>query len=316
VRAARLDSPDEDIVIARVTPLGREGLRIDGLAQGSGVLYVQVDGREELFTLFVTPTEPGIAPAGVFTPGWRFYKQYDAGTEGDQRRYHQHQSLSFGGGGEGNKVGCGPCAWTMLMGWWDLKGVPVIFRPYWSGSGLPGLKLGSPDAPPENTYWVEDTMTYFRGLCDPLFCDVVTGQCGTPPGQMVDGINHFGGLCSLYNPLYYPFIGKNLLGYSYTIKETSFPKNGVNEFNKLARESIRDGYPSLIGVGWLSHYVVAFKYIEHRYELAPGYFPYYRAWFQVNWGNGGANYLVKFTDTEFFATKCHFWQSTTNFVAP
>jgi hypothetical protein len=316
VRGARLELPDEDSVIARLTPLGREGLRIEGVAQGSGVLYVQVEGREEIYTLMVTSPAGEFAAAGAFTPGWRYFKEYNAGTEADQRKYHQHQSLAFGGGGEGNKVGCGPCAWTMLMGWWDLKGVPVIFRPYWSGNGLPNLKLGVPDAPEWNNYWVEDTMTYFRGLCDPLFCDVVTGQCGTPPGQMVDGINHVKNLASLYNLIYYPFLGKNLLGYSYNIKETSFPKNGVNEFNKLARESIRDGHPSLIGIGWLSHYVVAFKYIEHRYEMAPGFFPYWRAWYQVNWGNGGVNYLVKFTDTQFFATKCQFWQSTTNYVGP
>jgi hypothetical protein len=318
VRAARLDSPDEDVFVARLTPLGREGLRLDGVTQGSGVLYVQVDGREELFTLLVTSTNEVFTAAGVFTPGWRPFTPYEAGTDSDQAWYHQYQSLVFGGGGEGNKVGCGPCAWTMLMGWWDWKGVPVIFRPYNNaGSGLPNLKLGLPDAPKDdNNYSAEKMMHDFRDQwVDPLFCNIDNGQCGTPPDKMAEGIDYFASLRFLYNLVYLPLLQENLLGYGYQAKWAWAPKNGVNEFNKLARESIHDGHPAILGVGWLSHYVVAYKYFGARYELAPGYFPCQRSWFKANWGNGDWKYY-KFTDNTFFATKCQFWQTATNYAAP
>ncbi|HXI53386.1 MAG TPA: hypothetical protein VNH84_17855, partial [Candidatus Saccharimonadales bacterium] len=317
VRDARLESPDDDASIARLAPLGREGLRVDGLAEGAGTLYVQVDGREEIFTLQVAPVGPAfMAAGGTFTPGWRLYKVYHAGSMSDQRFYSQYQSLVFGGGGKGNYVGCGPCAWTMLMGWWDLKGVPVIFRPYNYGSGLPGLKLGLADAPSDDSYAVKEMMHDFRDhWVDPLFCNVINGNCGTLPDKMAGGVDYFGSLRSLYNLIYQPFLQQDVLGYGYDIKWSYFPNNGVNDFNKLARQSVHDGYPSVIGIGNLVHYVVAYTYLEYRYELAPGYYPFWKGWFEVNWGNGEPRYY-RFTDDYFFATKCHFWQNETEFVGP
>ena len=81
------------------------------------------------------------------------------------------------------------------------------------------------------------------------------------------------------------------------------------------RESLRDGLPSIVGVGLLSHYALAYEYIESRYEMAPGFFPYWRAWLKVNWGNGDSRAL-KFTDPTFFATKAKLWQKHTTFDMP
>jgi hypothetical protein len=315
VTAARLETPGEGAMVARLTPLRLAGLRVDGLAPGSGVLYVEVDGKEDLFTLFVAPEGTTLTTAkAAFTPGWRSYTNYYAGSQSDQRWYAQYQSLVFGGGGKGNYVGCGPCAWTMLMGWWDLKGVPVIFKPYFYGSGILNWQLGVADAPASNDGLVQTMMHDFRdNWIDPLFCDVVSGQCGTLPDKMSGGVDYFAALRFLYNTVYLPFLGEDVLGYGYHIKWSYFPNNGVNDFNKLARESIRDGHPSIIGIGNLVHYPLAYAYLESRYELAPGYFPYYRAWFKCNWGNGDWHYY-KFTDDLFFATKCQFWQTHTNYV--
>jgi hypothetical protein len=108
---------------------------------------------------------------------------------------------------------------------------------------------------------------------------------------------------------------EQVLGYSYSYKWTYGPKKGVNEYNKLTRESLRDGLPSIIGVGLLSHYALAYEYIEPRYELAPGYFPYWRAWLKINWDNGESEYL-KFTDPVFFATKAKLWQKHATFELP
>jgi hypothetical protein len=319
VSSARLETPDDDVVIARTTVMGTGGLQVDGVAAGSGILYVEMDGREELFTLLVsgpgTSSPKGSAPAAAaatFVPGWRTYKVYNAGEHSDQRWYYQYQSLVFGGGGKGNYVGCGPCAWTILMGWWD-KSVPVVFRPYYYGSGIPNFQLGKADAPEQNDYAVEAMMHDFRdNWIDPLYCDIVSGQCGTPPDKMANGIDYFKSLAFYYNFPYLPLLQEDVLGYGYSIKWSYFPQNGVNDFNKLARDSVHAGYPSIIGIGGLSHYAVAYGYIEARYELAPGYYPYWRAWFKANWGNGGTKYY-KFTDNYFFATKCHFWQTTTSY---
>jgi hypothetical protein len=316
VRGARLDMPDDDSIIAQLTPLDRDGLRIDGLAQGSGVLHVQVDGRDELFTLFVTPKGGGFAAAGAFTPGWRLaVKHYKAGTDGDQPWYSQNQSLEYGGGGPGNYVGCGPCAWTMLMGWWDWKGVPAVYRPFKAGSGIPNFLLGDADAPFANNYRVEDMMRDFRNVwVDPVVCNPFSGQCATLPSEMGDGMNYVANLRTLYKNAYLPFFQEDVLGYSYSYKYTYGPQHGVNEFNKLARESIHDGLPAIVGVGLLSHYALAYEYIESRYEALPGYFPYWRAWLKLNWGNGESRYY-KFTDLTFFATKAKLWQTHTTFNA-
>jgi hypothetical protein len=317
VREARLESPDDNSAIARLAPSGRLGLRIDGLAKGSGVMRVQVDGREELYTLLVTAKDGAFVAAGGFTPGWRVaVKHYKAGTDGDQPLYTQYQSLEFGGGGPGNFVGCGPCAWTMLMGWWDRKGVPAAYRPFKHGGGIPNFLLGLPDAPAENTYGVEDLMREFRNTwVDPVICNPFSGQCATLPSETGDGMNYFANVRFLYNNAYLPFLQENVLGYSYSYKWTYGPKVGVNDYNKLVRESLRDGLPSIVGVGWLSHYALAYEYVESRYEAAPGYFPYWRAWLKLNWGNGGSR-TVKFTDPTFFATKAKLWQKHTTFDVP
>ena len=320
VRNATLHVPD-DAAIARVTPLGRDGLQIEGLTPGGGMLHVQFASEDEYFTLTVgDPTGP--APQSIsqdiWIPGWRITKQFYAGTKDDQCWYHQFQSLDFGGDGVGNDVGCGPVAWTMLMGWWDYKGVPAIFRPYFYGSGIDNFKLGEADAPKSDMdSHVKAMMRAFRfQWVDPLYCNVVTGDCGTPPDKMAEGIQYFDSLAFLYNAVYLPFAQKNIMGQGHKMTWTWVSYNGINDHNKLARESIANGWPSIMGVGFLKHYILAYGYKEVQFELLPGKYVWWTPWLRCNWGDGGGAVWHQFQDNWFFATKCHFWQKLTNFQSP
>lgn len=315
VRSAVLHAPD-DARIALLTPLGRDGLQIQGLTRGGGVLEVQFAGEQEYFSLEVADptTKTAQAMAGGFEPGWKTTKLYLAGTKDDQCMYSQFQSLDFGGGGAGNYVGCGPVAWTMLMGWWDHQGVPVIFRPS-QGSGLPNFKLGLPDAPKsENDAYVRSMMRAFRfQWVDPLYCDIFSGACGTPPDKMAEGTQYF--LYSLQNPynlVYEPLLGQKVLGHSYWVTWTWVSYNGINDHNKLARESIEKGRPSVMGIGFLNHYILAYAYQEKQYEVAPGVFIGWQPYLRANWGNGTVKW-INFQNDWFFATKARFWQTATQY---
>jgi hypothetical protein len=321
VRSASLHAPD-DARIALLTPLGREGLQIQGLMPGGGVLAVQFSDGEEYFSLEVgDPTAKSAAgmAGGAFVPGWRQTKLNLAGTWENQCWYSQFQSLDFGGGGPGNYVGCGPCAWTMLMGWWDHQGVPVIFRPNTQGSGLSNFKLGLPDAvKADNDSYARSMMRAFRfQWVDPAYCDIFSGACGTPPDKMAEGTQYFMSLQTPYNLLYEPLLGKKLLGHSYWVTWTWVSYNGINDHNKLARESIEKGRPSIMGLGFLNHYILAYAYKEEQFEMAPGVFIGWRPFLRCNWGNGsGGVKWINFQNDWFFATKCRFRQSTTSYVAP
>jgi len=325
VLGATLHTPDNER-LAEVSVLAPDGLVISafgaGGGGGAGLVHVQLEGGDQFFTLQVVgqnSEETTGSGGGVFTPGWHLVKIYRAGTTEDQRWYKQFQSLDFGGDGPGNYVGCGSCAWTMLMGWWDRKGVPVIFKPYLHGSGISGWQLGLPDAPAGNNYSVEAMMRDFRSQwVDPNYCNIVTGACGTPPDRMARGIDYFASLRNPYNLSYFPLIQEPLLGYGYQIKWTYFPKDGVNEFNTLARESLQKGYPSIVGLGDLVHYALAYGYYEWRYEVAPGVYPWWKAWMQCNWGDGGKEgpRYYNFNEKHFFATKCRFWQTHTEYETP
>ena len=321
VRSASLHAPD-DARIALLTPLGREGLQIEGLMPGGGVIAVRFAEGEEYFSLEVGDPAAKTAQAmlGGFTPGWKQTKLYLAGTKDNQCWYSQFQSLDFGGGGLGNYVGCGPCAWTMLMGWWDHQGVPVSFRPNASGgSGLPNFKLGLPDAPKsENDSYVNSMMRAFRfQWVDPLYCNIFSGACGTPPDKMAEGTQYFMSLQTPYNLLYEPLLGQKVLGHSYKVSWTWVSYNGVNDHNKLARESIEKGRPSIMGIGFLNHYILAYAYLEKQYEMAPGVFIGWRPYLRANWGNGSAGVKwINFQNDWFFATKARFWQTHMTYNAP
>ncbi len=327
VRGATLHVPDEQR-IALLTALGSEGLRIEGLSRGGGMLHVQFDAVDEYFTLEVgDPTGVG-DPSGLlaapltaeepFLPGWRTTKFVSAGTKDDQCWYHNFQSLDFGGGGVGNDVGCGPVAWTMLMGWWDHKGVPVSFKPRYYGSGIDNWQLGLADAPRENDNYVRSMMRDFRQhWIDPLYCNNFTGDCGTPPDKMVEGPDYFASaLKAPYNAVYLLFLQKKLLGHSYTINYSWTSFNGINDHNKLARESIEKGWPSIMGIGFLKHYIVAYGYKEQYFELLPGKYYWSRAFLECNWGDGDDPVWHNFKNDYFFATKCRFWQSETEYSLP
>ena len=325
VLGAKLHTPDNETV-ARVSPLGHDGLRVEGLSAGGGVLQVQFAGAEEFFALLVgdpsvgDPSKTGPSPQGiaqVFVPSWKQTRLDLAGTWENQCWYSQFQSTDFGGGGAGNYVGCGPVAWTMLMGWWDHQGVSVAFKPKNHGSGIAGFQLGLPDAPKNDVdSSVRSMMRNFRyNWVDPLYCDSISGNCGTPPDKMVNGSDYFGSLCVPYNAVYLPYIGKEVLNYGYVVSYTWVSYNGLNDHNKLARESIQKGWPSIMGIGFLSHYILAYAYKEERYEVAPGSFIGMRSFLRANWGNGTAKW-INFQNDWFFATKYRLGQKLTQFQAP
>jgi hypothetical protein len=176
-------------------------------------------------------------------------------------------------------VGCGPVAWAILLGHWDReRNVPAAFY-----RNIPGDFTIS-DAP----FKVADKPTHMHAVYDSLhdYCDVIcssTSSAGaTAPGDMIEG-----GATYLWLPKIFGY-----LGYSYSWA-WDLTDPDWNEPSNRIRKSIKNGRPAIVGLGWLWHYGVAYKYRYQEFMVAPNVVVLKRRWFAVNegWGkNKGAWY--------------------------
>jgi hypothetical protein len=201
--------------------------------------------------------------------GWTEY--WAAGGGGAQPAYFQYE---FGG----CQIGCGPVALTMMFLWGDHQA--ETGNAYWAPrNGLyrvNGSRGGNAVAPLTQDAGVDNVIQEIRGDVG-TFCIFDSGA--TWPWNMGGAWNYLNGRTG-------------------TTLECDWDSFGIDEdgLRDKAISSIRDRHtPAVIGIGWLSHYPLAFGYawqqrtVQHCFIFCWTETVTDRC-FYVNegWGGGGA----------------------------
>lgn len=250
------------------------GLILIGLKQGGTAVQVDfADGRRETVIVSVGQSAQAGASLELATAGWTDWSYWYAGNWGDQRQYDQFYADPFMC--PGGWSGCGPTAWSMLYGWWDLKG---------SRRCMANTALA--DAPLSNNSSVRDCDRYLFPRLG-TFC--VSGQAATLPWSMANG-----------------WQWGWARGAGFDISWTW----GVPYISPWcidrARESVQAGRPSIVGMGFYWHYPLAYGYAQREWRLLGITFATDR-WFKCNMGWGGSSPEWRNSSSLWFATNGRYW---------
>lgn len=226
------------------------GLSVTGNYVGGTILHVVfADDTEQGYALIVN--EAGAlssAPTGsaVVTTAWETFR---AGSKSDQRYYSQ---FTYGD----CSVGCGPCAWAMLCGWFDYKGL---------ADAIEGL------ATQYNTQHVRDCMKAVNGYVE-TYCS--GDQGATNPWDMYKGY----------------LWARQDRGIHYSVStKWVIPPFTWDEAYEIARDTIKNkDIPAIIGLNlstWSWHYPLAYVY-RYRYKKQDGVVIETERQFKCNMGWG------------------------------
>jgi len=195
------------------------------------------------FTIYLTGKSTAATRANR---GWSAWTQYTAGTSNDQRDYDQYTVPGS------CASGCGPTAWMMLFGWADYRSSIAgsgwsRYNAYRHTGGVYGLHaLGSGStivAPKTMDTNVRNAILYIRNQVGTFCWD---GSGATTPWDMDDA------------RYYLNYVGTGM-GF-----DTHYNVVGIHE-DSIARYAMShlthstDRRPVVIGVGWLTHYPLAWK---------------------------------------------------------
>ncbi|MDP2896360.1 MAG: hypothetical protein Q8Q12_07350 [bacterium] len=226
------------------------GLSITGKKIGGTILHVVfADNSQQGYALIVN--EGGIlssAPtsSGIVTTAW---ETFWAGSKSDQRYYEQFTHGDCA-------VGCGPCAWAMLYGWFDYKEL---------ADAIDGT------APSYNNQRVKSCMGAVNEYVE-TYC--VGDDGATNPWDMYKGYKWAKEDRSLHYSIDY---------------EWTVPPFTADRCYEIARDTIKNkGIPAIIGLNlttWTWHYPLAYVY-RYRYKKQDGVVIETERQFKCNMGWG------------------------------
>jgi hypothetical protein len=259
--------------VVSLMPLPDGGFRATGLQPGQTVVRVQEpDGTIDHVTISVTPPPGGIAlrdqPLDIL--------QWIAGTDwdGDERQYDQIARDIWC-----PYDGCGPTALAMLLGWWDVNGVPSAFYRLDSGRGKAHNfrfnyeSLRDSDAPKSTAdHALDDSLIVpiyddLHALANTI-CFPTSDQGATAPDQLISAFKEYVG--RIADPLPAP---QNEYGERFVelaeIQSDYAPLFLFGETNwegggKMVARGIQNGVPGVVGIGqsWSElHYPLAYGYM-------------------------------------------------------
>jgi len=265
-----VDLEDASIASGKILP-GAPGISMTGLAAGGTILHVLLPGgTSAYYALEVSPTPSAIHRMGI-CDGWTPWIYWWAGGCSDQRQYHQEWSL--GGCNPGCWSGCGPTAWAMLYGWWDVRG-------YCSLIG------GCTPTPLFNNADVQACTSALCGWLSP-FC--AFGQGATTPWNEPNGWR------------WAPTRGHGI-SESWTWGVPYF----CGGCGSQAQAAIMSGRPAIVGQGVYYHYPLAWGYAYREYHCF-GTTWTHSAYWATNQGQGGVACPVVWASTD----DCWFGNNTT-----
>jgi hypothetical protein len=282
--------------VLRIITGGREGgLTVTGAGQGFATLAVNLDDGSRIFFAVEVSTKRGTAKlregeksldTGV---EWITTETY-AGGWGNQSKFSQWKAPEFC-----KNVGCGPTAYSILWAWHE----------NWSKIDMPFGDPRFPGAPYEhdvNSQQIYDTQKALHEFCD-TFCPPFTNNGATFPWDMPEGAEGYLFIYRLFD-----FLGRSH-GWAY-----EWPCNGFDDGAWTARWGIVNrGVPAVLGVGFYSHYAVAYGY-RYRRLVVNGSTIWSGRYFKCNWGNGGSVKWRNGADT-FFGHWYDIWQKA-NYALP
>ena len=269
VTITALDLEDDSIASGKILP-GAPGVSITGLTAGGTTLHVAMpDGSTRYYGLQVSATPSAPHLNGIC--GWTGWSYWWAGSCGDQRQYQQVQNLA--GCNANCYSGCGPTAWAMLYGWWDVRGLCSLI------GGCTPTPL-TDDA---------NVLACTSALCGWLAPFCAFGQGATAPWNEGNGWH------------WAPARGHSIY------ESWSW---GVPYFcgscGSQARNAIQSGRPAIIGQGVYAHYPLAWGYAYREYKCF-GVTVSHSAYWATNQGQGAPACPVVWVNTD----DCWFGNNTT-----
>jgi hypothetical protein len=212
---------------------------------------------------------------GAAFGSWTSWTSWYAGNWGDQRRYSQYWNDSMMC--PTKPSGCGPTAWAILYGWWDRKGAPELL-----GS------MSSADSPLYNGIAVLDCCRYVFPVVG-TWCVPLADSAATNPWDMYKGCRW--GVSR---------------GVSYSFSTSwGAPYVSTGPRNK-AKGAIKDGYPSIIGIGFYSHYPIAYGYRYRKWRWAGVTWSTQRR-FKCNMAWGGGSPSWQSASSVWFGQRVRLW---------
>ncbi len=268
----RVDADTEAEGFVRVvTGNGAGGAAVTGMSIGSAPIYL-IDDHDQVkpFVIVVgaapalarKPNNSPLVPLN-FKPGWQPIQEWSALNYSAQPRWKQFQLSKYCAIGSGY-VGCGPVAWTMLLGWFEHQGVPAAL----------GNPLNVDSVLQQNTVVVNDTADSLHTLCD-THCVPFTGEGATFPWDMDGGLT-----------LVDTIKQQGFVNWSANFQWETSP-DSYNPSAKTGVNALKAGRPALLGLWGMMHYAVAYSYWEQLFQITPGG-PSFKSmrWFSCNMGGG------------------------------
>ena len=298
-----LDDENVEAPLAAIVTNKAGGLTIAGMRPGGALLTVQSSLGVSKYWLTV-PDAAGTAGAAQavgnpqsFVGGWQKPVDWWCGAPfGDQPIYYQPLRPQWC-----KAVGCGPLAWAMLLAWWDHKGVPSAFAAnlpnrYSSAKSVDSQMIMKEGQPGWQALF--SLLDELHDDCD-VICSPTSNAGATWPSDMAEAI-----LGKTYTERkVYLTLGMSYY-YSWDLIDPDW-----NNPSTLARQSIWNGRPSALGLGFLWHYALAYGYRYHEYKTSENSPPLLvKRWFACNEGWNKANGVFYSGNDTFFGTHIRFWQ--------
>ncbi|MGV3771435.1 MAG: hypothetical protein ACO1QB_00940, partial [Verrucomicrobiales bacterium] len=265
-------SDDGDMIRYTVSSTG--GIQVTATAAGTGLFRAR-SGNTEMAVIIRVPG--AIAPTGagdVLDSDSAYARDWAA-----QPKYHQFNNSRWC-----PLTGCGPVAWAILFAWFDREwGVEYAF-----------LGESSGQRPPPDTTTTQRRAQVFSAY-DTLHeaCDVICGpgdEGATWPTDMTDGFKGYTWPSALVDRIRREWRINACTG--------TWPEAGALR----CRDAIKKGYPSVVGLGYLWHYAVAYGYYWEKVDTGYG-FSVTSRYLKCNmgWGPGTAPRWYNMLDTFYAA---------------
>ena len=264
---------------------GVGGASVTGMSVGSAPIYLINDQDQVKPFVIVVEGAPALAKQRNGYPlvplnfklGWQPIKEWSALDYTAQPRWKQFPLSKYCAVGSGY-VGCGPIAWTILLGWFEHQGVPAAL----------GNALNVDTFLQQNNVVVNETADTLHSFCD-THCVPFTGEGATFPWDMDGGLTLVDSIKQ-----------QGFINWSASYQWETFP-DCYNPSAKTGVTAIKAGRPALLGLWGMMHYAVAYGYWERFFQITPGG-PSYGSmrWFRCNMGGASAEGALYPADDIFY----------------
>jgi hypothetical protein len=313
--------------MVRLSVLDKLGFRATGVSAGSLMVRVEeTNGAIDYYTITVAAPASGSQPAITVRDQPFDILDWVAGTDwdGDQRQYDQLQRNEWC-----PCVGCGPTAFAMMLGWWDVNGVPAAFYRLAQGRGDPHHfrfnyeSLRDSDAP-KDTSNAAQSEVFLVPLLEDLFqlshthCWGPASEQGTTdPDQMVSTFREYARRICDPQPAPENEYGEKFVVVWWGAGHVVTPGFGETDWEgggKLVAKGIQAGNPGVVGIGsWAGdlHYPLAYGYrviVLHSGSDTIEAGHYFKC--NMGWGPGAPPEFHRAEDV-WFGLSAHFSQMTT-----